>query len=214
MILHRLPRMRDGGVTAQQAFGGTLHVNERYSQLHDAHVSASAGRLGSPLPVEVYCHSLTDDSILPATLRDSGAHTLTAFSLQSPHRLLSGDKDADRQRLQDAVLESINSVLAEPLQDCLTADSSGNPCIETRTTADLAAELGMPGGHIFHGPLSWPFAEDSAALDTPAERWGVATGYPRILLCGSGARRGGGVSGLAGHNAAMALLEGHRGTPY
>jgi phytoene dehydrogenase-like protein len=29
---------------------------------------------------------------------------------------------------------------------------------------------------------------------------------PNLLLCGSGAQRGGGVSGIAGHNAAMALL--------
>jgi phytoene dehydrogenase-like protein len=35
----------------------------------------------------------------------------------------------------------------------------------------------------------------------------VGTGHPRILLCGSGAQRGGAVSGLGGHNAAMALLE-------
>jgi phytoene dehydrogenase-like protein len=36
----------------------------------------------------------------------------------------------------------------------------------------------------------------------------VATAHPRILLCGSGARRGGAVSGIGGHNAAMAVLEG------
>ena len=30
---------------------------------------------------------------------------------------------------------------------------------------------------------------------------------PGVLLCGSGARRGGAVSGIAGHNAAMAVLE-------
>jgi hypothetical protein len=29
-----------------------------------------------------------------------------------------------------------------------------------------------------------------------------------VLLCGSGAVRGGAVSGLGGHNAAMAVLEG------
>ena len=67
--------------------------------------------------------------------------------------------------------------------------------------------LGLPGGNIFHAPLSWPFAEDDAPLDTPARRWGVATEHPRILLCGAGAQRGGGVSGLGGHNAAMAVLE-------
>jgi phytoene dehydrogenase-like protein len=27
-----------------------------------------------------------------------------------------------------------------------------------------------------------------------------------VLLCGAGARRGGGVSGIPGHNAAMAVL--------
>ncbi|MEJ7755947.1 MAG: hypothetical protein WKF83_06040 [Nocardioidaceae bacterium] len=36
---------------------------------------------------------------------------------------------------------------------------------------------------------------------------GVETAYPRILLCGSGARRGGAVSGIAGHNAAHAILD-------
>jgi phytoene dehydrogenase-like protein len=34
----------------------------------------------------------------------------------------------------------------------------------------------------------------------------VETGEPAILLCGAGARRGGGVSGIAGRNAAMAVL--------
>jgi phytoene dehydrogenase-like protein len=44
-------------------------------------------------------------------------------------------------------------------------------------------------------------------MATPAERWGVATRHPRILICGSGAQRGGAVSGIGGHNAAMAVLE-------
>ena len=65
----------------------------------------------------------------------------------------------------------------------------------------------MPRGNIFHGGLDWPFLEDDAPLETPALRWGVATDDPQILLCGSGARRGGAVSGIGGHNAAMAVLE-------
>jgi phytoene dehydrogenase-like protein len=55
--------------------------------------------------------------------------------------------------------------------------------------------------------LSWPWAEDEDRLDSPAARWGVATEHPRVLLCGSGAQRGGAVSGIGGHNAAMAALE-------
>ncbi len=64
----------------------------------------------------------------------------------------------------------------------------------------------MTNGNIFHGALAWPFAEDHEPLDTPARRWGVATDHDRILLCGSGSRRGGAVSGIGGHNAAMAVL--------
>ena len=60
----------------------------------------------------------------------------------------------------------------------------------------------MPGGHIFHRDLRWPFAETDAEVGT----WGVETAYPNVWLCGAGARRGGCVSGIPGHNAARAVL--------
>jgi len=85
-------------------------------------------------------------------------------------------------------------------------DAHDRPCIETKTTVDLQDTLGMTGGNIFHGALRWPFADDGDPLDTPARAWGVATAHERIMLCGSGSRRGGAVSGLGGHNAAMAVL--------
>ena len=59
----------------------------------------------------------------------------------------------------------------------------------------------MPGGHIFHRDLTWPFAEDRRDVG----RWGVETARPERLVCGAGARRGGGVSGIPGHNAARAV---------
>jgi phytoene dehydrogenase-like protein len=86
------------------------------------------------------------------------------------------------------------------------SDAHGRPCIETTTTLDLHRTLGMTAGNIFHGGLSWPVADDDDPLDTPARQWGVATHHQRIMLCGSGARRGGAVSGIGGHNAAMAVL--------
>lgn len=134
------------------------------------------------------------------------------FGVHTPGRWLNEENnDATRDRLQAAVLASLNSVLAEPIEGLLLTDEDGRPCIETKTTLDLEHELGMPGGNIFHGPLSWPFAEDDDPLATPAERWGVATAHPRILIAGAGARRGGGISGLGGHNAAMAVLEADEG---
>ena len=206
LMLRRLPRLRDAGVTAEQAFGGTFHINETWTQLYDAYTAAEAGRVPAPLPCEIYCHSLTDPSILSPALRESGAATLTVFGLHVPHRLQAADPEGMRERLTAAVLESLNSVLAEPIQDVVMTDAHGRPCIEAKTTADLEAGLGLTRGNIFHGALSWPFADDDDPLDTPARRWGVASGHDRILLCGSGARRGGAVSGLGGHNAAMAVL--------
>jgi phytoene dehydrogenase-like protein len=190
------------------AFAGTFHVHEGFTAIDTAYNAASEGRIPSPLPLESYCHSLTDPSILSPELRESGAQTLTVFGLQTPDRLLEGrDPDAARAELQAAVLHSLDSVLAEPLESLLMTDADGRPCIETATTSDLEHSLRMPGGNIFHGPLEWPWAEDGESLATPAERWGVATQHERILLCGSGSRRGGAVSGLGGYHAAMAVLE-------
>lgn len=206
LMLRRLPRLRDPAVTPEQAFGGTFHINETWSQLDTAYRTATDGQIPDPLPCEIYCHSLTDPSILSPQLRASGAATLTVFGLHVPHKLAAADPAGMRERLTDAVLASLNSVLAEPIQDVLLTDAHGRPCVETKTTVDLEESLGLTGGNIFHGALEWPFAEDGDPLETPAQRWGVATAHERILLCGSGSRRGGAVSGIGGHNAAMAVL--------
>lgn len=207
MVLRRLPRLRDDCVTPEQAFAGTFHINETWTQLDTAYAAAAAGQVPNPLPCEAYCHSLTDPSIVSTDLRAAGIQTMTVFGLHTPHSLFDGaDSGALRATLTETVLSSLNSVLAEPIQDLLLPDAHGRPCIETTTTPDLERTLGMSGGNIFHGGLSWPFADDDDPLDTPARRWGVATPHERIMLCGSGARRGGAVSGIGGHNAAMAVL--------
>ncbi|HMH59444.1 MAG TPA: NAD(P)/FAD-dependent oxidoreductase [Galbitalea sp.] len=208
LLLKRLPRLRDTSVDPSAAFGGTFHINELWSQLDTAYTTAASGTIPNPLPCEIYCHSLTDPSILSPELRESGAQTMTVFGLHAPHRLVTeSTNDARRAELQASVVASLNSVLAEPIQDLLLTDALGRPTIETKTTLDIEHALGMPGGNIFHQPLSWPFLEDDAPRSSAAERWGVATRHPRILICGSGAQRGGAVSGIGGHNAAMAILE-------
>ncbi len=208
LLLKRLPKLKDETVAPEAAFGGTFHINETWSQLDRAYETAAAGGIPTPLPCEIYCHSLTDPSILSPELQASGAQTLTVFGLHAPDRLVNEtNNEVLRGELQRAAISSLDSVLAEPIEHLLLTDADGNPTIEAKTTLDLEHALGMPGGNIFHGELSWPFAEDDADLSTPARRWGVATEHARILLCGAGAQRGGAVSGLGGHNAAMAILE-------
>ncbi len=206
LLLRRLPRLLDTSLDPRAAFGGTFHINEGYDQLEVAYRAAAGGAIPDPLPAEIYCHSLSDPSILSPELQASGAQTLTVFGLHVPDRLVNHENNtAMRGRLGDAVLASLDSVLGESVEALLLSDADGLPCIETKTTHDLEDVLGMPGGNIFHGPLSWPWGESE--MLSSAERWGVATGHERILLCGAGARRGGAVSGIGGQNAAMAVLE-------
>jgi phytoene dehydrogenase-like protein len=202
VLLRRLPRLRDAAVAPETAFAGTFHVNETASQLQTAYEEAASGRIPSLPPCETYCHSLTDQSILGPELRAAGAQTLTVFGLHMPARLFASDPEGARAAALAATLRSLESVLAEPLDDLLWRGPDGAPCLEVRTPLDLERELRLPGGNIFHRGLSWPFAETEAEVGT----WGVETDDPRILLCGAGARRGGGVSGIPGRNAAMAVL--------
>ena len=204
MVLSRLPRLRDTGADPRAAFAGTFHVHEGYAALEESYRQAAAGQIPAAAPCEAYCHSLTDSSILGAGLAASGAQTLTVFGLHMPARLFRDDPSGTREAALRATFRAINSVLAEPIEDCLLADADGRPCVEVKSPVDLETQAGLPGGHIFHGDLAWPFAEDPADVG----RWGVETRHERVLICGAGARRGGGVSGIGGHNAAMAILRG------
>jgi phytoene dehydrogenase-like protein len=158
----------------------------------------------SVLPGEVYCHSLTDPSVLGDA--PNGTHTLTYFGLHTPAPLFETDPDGARAEAVARAIASLDEHLEDPIESCLARDASGRPCIEAKIPQDLERDLAMPGGHIFHGDLDWPWAPNRARLDTPAQQWGVQTAFPSVLICGSGARRGGAVSGLGGHNAAQAVL--------
>nr|WP_323746607.1 NAD(P)/FAD-dependent oxidoreductase [Catenulispora pinisilvae] len=197
MLLDHLPRLKSGA-DPHVAFAGTFHIDEGAAHLRQAYQDSHAGKLPDPLPSEVYCHTLTDRSILGKDLlKRPDVQTLTLFSL---HTLPGG---ATKDEMVRSAVAGLDAYLEEPLADCLALDAEGKPCLEAKTTEDLQDELAMPGGHIFHRDLSWPYAERADQVG----KWGVETGIDNVLICGAGARRGGGVSGIPGHNAARAVLD-------
>ena len=203
MLLRRLPKLKAARHTTADAFCGTFHSHEGYEQMKTSHREASQGRLPDPLPCEIYCHTLTDDSILAPELRAQGFHTMTLFGLDTPWPLFARDNEAMRARAQKKFVESVSTWLDEPLEDCLATARDGSPCIEGKSPVDIEEALGLYHGNIFQNALTFPFAERREQAGT----WGVETEFENVLYCGSSAMRGGAVSCIPGHNAARKVLE-------
>ncbi|MBC7922572.1 MAG: FAD-dependent oxidoreductase, partial [Ferruginibacter sp.] len=202
LLCRQLPQLKDGLGAAAEAFAGTFHLDEGYQAMRTSYQRASAGQLPDRLPADVYCHTLTDGSILSEELQQEGFHTLALFGLDMPYSLFERDHDGMKQTVLRRYLDGLSHYLAEPIGFYLATDRAGNPCVEAKSPVDLERELGLHRGNIFHNALTFPFASHPAEVGT----WGVETGCDKVYLCGSGARRGGAVSGIPGHNAAMKVL--------
>jgi phytoene dehydrogenase-like protein len=203
LLLDRLPRLRSG-MDPAVAFAGTFHVASEYSTLEAAYADAAAGRVPATIPGSVVCHTLTDRSVLGSAA--SAQHTLTLTTLHTPASLFGPSSPMTKGTVVARAISALDAHLVDPLESCLAKDAAGRPCIDARIPQDIEHELAMPGGHPNHGDLDWPWASNRARLDTAAQQWGVQTDHEPVLLCGAGARRGGGVSGIGGHNAAQAVL--------
>ena len=85
MMLKKLPRLKDARVSAADAFTGTFHLYEGYQYMQAAYQDAQNGRRRERISGEMYCHSLTDPSILSKDLQAQGYQTLTLFGLDVPY---------------------------------------------------------------------------------------------------------------------------------
>ena len=202
MLLKRLPQLKSG-VDPKLAFAGTLHINESFNELERAYDQAVMGNIPDVIPSEMYCHTLTDPSILSSELQAEGYQTLTLFGLHTPATAYEEGNKATTKLVLEKAIAGLNKFLAEPLEDVLAHGKDGKPCIEAKSPLDLEADLFLPRGNIFHKDLTLPFAES----DEEVGKWGVESNLPNVFICGSSAKRGGAVSGIPGHNAAMAVLQ-------
>jgi phytoene dehydrogenase-like protein len=202
MLLKRLPQLKSG-IDPKLAFAGTLHLNESFKELERAYDQAAIGNIPDVIPAEMYCHTLTDPTILSPELQAEGFQTLTLFGLHTPATAFEESNKATTKLVLEKAIAGLNKYLAEPLEDVLATSKDGKYCIEAKSPLDLEADLFLPRGNIFHKDLTLPFAEH----DDEVGKWGVETNLPNVYICGSSAKRGGGVSGIPGHNAAMAVLQ-------
>jgi phytoene dehydrogenase-like protein len=203
LLLKCLPILKDKSVTSETAFAGTFHINQLHSQMESTFSSSFSGEIPLVLAGEIYCHTLTDSSILSNDLQQQGYHTLTFFGLDLPYRLFIENNEKAKSIVVERFFEGINQYLETPLESCLAVDKSGKMCIEAKSAFDLEHDLKMPMGNIFHNELSWFFAENESEMG----KMGVETNYENLFICGSSAKRGGAVSGIPARNAAFKILE-------
>ena len=146
----------------------------------------------SPAPVmEISIPTVHDASLAPP-----GKHVLSAVAQYAPYRLKAGWQ-AGRETFMHNCLERLEAI-APGIDDLVSA-------AELLTPPDLEAQFGVRGGHWHHGEI----ALDQALFTRPVPGANhYATPVPGLYLCGASAHPGGGLLGLAGRNAAEAIIAG------
>ena len=188
LALDRLPEFR--GAQAGDA-GARLLLASSMDDIESAFDHAKYGRF-SPVPVmEVSIPTVHDPSLAPP-----GKHVLSALVQYAPYQL-KGGWDAGRKALLAVCLERLDA-LAPGIGAAVHA-------AELLTPPDLEAQFGLRGGHWHHGEI----ALDQALFTRPVPGANHhAAPLAGLYLCGASSHPGGGILGLAGRNAARAILAG------
>ncbi len=188
LALDGLPEFR--GLDPEDT-GARLLLAPSLKDIESAFNHAKYGEF-SPVPVmEVSIGTVHDDSLAPA-----GKHVLSAVVQYAPYRLQAG-WEAGRAAFEAICLSRLET-FAPGIGELVRAS-------ELLVPPDLEARFGVRGGHWHHGEI----ALDQALFTRPVPGANhYATPVPGLYLCGASSHPGGGILGLAGRNAARAIIAG------
>jgi phytoene dehydrogenase-like protein len=201
---HRINRLRSDGFVAKLHLAlrelpdftgltrpvGRLLLTPSMQHIENAFDEAKYGGYARDLPMEVIIPSLLDDSLAPA-----GQHVLSAQVQYAPYAV-NGGWEQHRDAFTDNALATLEQY-APGIRELVVGT-------ELLTPADLEQQFRVTGGHWHHAE----FALDNWWMNRPT--YGASqykTPVPGFYLCGAGAHPGGGLMGVAGSNAARAILE-------
>lgn len=173
--------------------GGRLLVSPDLEYLELAFNPSKYREVPASPVLEITIPTIHDPGLAPA-----GKHVMSINVMFVPYEL-GGDAQAARARLTDNVLALLERHAPGIRQRIEFA--------ELLTPSDLERQFGMAGGHWHHCALSL----DQFFFTRPvpgAARY--ATPVPGLYLCGAGSHPGGGVAGIAGRNAARAVIRGEK----
>ncbi len=174
------------GTHEQPHHRATIHVAPSLDFLQAAYDDARALGVSREPMLECFMQTPTDPSLAPA-----GKHILSIFAQYFPYeRTDRAWESADREALADRIIAQL-AVYAPNLPGAIEHRQILAP-------PDIEAQIGITGGHIFHGEL--------VPGQIYEDRFDVRPGINEVYLCGSGTHPGGCVSGFPGRRAAAALL--------
>jgi phytoene dehydrogenase-like protein len=150
---------------------------------------AKYGAFSAEPVMEIVIPTCADPSLAPA-----GKHVLSAIVHYAPYRLKEG-WITGKPKLLEACLATLERYAPGLRTLVLHA--------ELLTPADIESRYRMPGGHWHHGEL----AIDQMFMLRPFQQVAqYATPIEGLWLAGAGSHPGGNVMGLAGLNAARAII--------
>jgi phytoene dehydrogenase-like protein len=204
-FVRRIAHLRARGVTAKlhlalsaapqftgldaSALSGRLLLAPSLDYVERAFNHAKYREFSAAPIVEITLPTVRDASLAPA-----GKHVLSAVVQYAPYELAGGWPQA-QARFADLVIDT--------LERCAPGLAASVLAAELLTPPDIERQFRISGGHWHHAEL----ALDQFLFVRPVP--GAAqyrTPVDGLYLCGAGSHPGGGVMGIAGRNAARALL--------
>lgn len=204
-FVRRIAHLRARGVTAKlhlalsaapeftglpaSALSGRLLLAPSLDYVERAFNHAKYREFSAAPIIEITLPTVRDASLAPA-----GSHVLSAVVQYAPYELAEGWPQA-RARFAELVIDT--------LERCAPGLAASVLAAELLTPPDIERQFRISGGHWHHAEL----ALDQFFVVRPVP--GAAqyrTPLDGLYLCGAGSHPGGGVMGIAGRNAARALL--------
>lgn len=172
------------------AYPSYAHIGPTLEYLERAYDDAKYGDISQRPFITPVTPTFVDDSIAPP-----GKHVVHLFGGHAPYQL----KDGDWTSRKDDLVKRALGVLDE----FAPGFSSGIIGMQVLAPPDIEAIIGSPQGHIFHGELQL----DQLFWARPAPHFAdYRTPIKGLYQCGASSHPGGGVGGVAGHNAAREIL--------
>ena len=178
------------GLTEQQ-MGQRLVIAPTMNYIETAFNASKYGEYSKAPAMDISIPSIHD-----ATLAPQGKHVMSVIVQYAPYELDGGWNDEKKDAFKQLVIDRITD-FAPDLKDKIVAS-------ELLTPVDLEERFHIHGGHWHHGEISL----DQILMMRPfpgTSQYG--TSVDGLYLCGAGNHPGGGVMGLAGHNAAKEIIK-------